>query len=282
MKRILYAVLISCSVLSASAQISVGTPEQLAQFFHTKTIVLLIDNPTSEYNRIMKEAVEKYWKLTPYEFVPYTKDEFNKIRMDTSLSFLKLSTVTYPNDDVKQQYYFLTVSLGGKYKAAVEMPEIASIPVCYVESQEDYFAYKAPMLLKFIINHIEIAKANPKLKTKKAPGYYKKQLPGLKQNTLYIISDELGKDMNENTIKSVYQHPVKIVSRDEAAKIIEKGDKNVAFIHLIGAQEVKKKGRCYKMAMNAGTGMLYSLKWHMINEKTPDAMTLKDFKAISK
>lgn len=283
MKRSFLLLLCAAFAYISTAQVSVGKPEDVKHFLTTKTIVFLHDNMTSEYNGYIKTAVEKYWKITPYEFKTYSKDVFDELRKDTSLSFLKLNTMLYPNDDVKAPYYFLSVVLGGKYKLVPDMPDIASIPLSYVEGEEPSYAYKTAMLVKFLHAHLNLIKDQPKLKQSKIMKIYKKKLPEIKTKTLYLIADELGKDIDtQEKIAQVYKNSFKIVSREEALAAIEKEDNSVVFMHKIGPAGSKKKARCYKIALNAADGSLYNLSWHMISTDKPDGITAKDLKALGK
>ena len=68
--RILIIISFLCSFSAFSfSQNSVGTPEQIKSFFKTKTLVVFDENPFSEANVQLKNAVDKNWKLTEFEFI---------------------------------------------------------------------------------------------------------------------------------------------------------------------------------------------------------------------
>ena len=53
----------------ALSQKEVATQDQIQQFFKTKTLVVVDNNPLSEYNFEIEDAVKKSWKLTDFEII---------------------------------------------------------------------------------------------------------------------------------------------------------------------------------------------------------------------
>jgi len=46
----------------------VPTPDEVNRFYQTKTLAILEDNPISPYNFVIKEFMEKEWKLNAVWF----------------------------------------------------------------------------------------------------------------------------------------------------------------------------------------------------------------------
>jgi len=115
-------------------------------FIAATTYVVLENNPLLQYNSVIKETVEKHWDITPVEFVTFSSKEFEKVRMDSTKSFLIVNTVYYERDKTKAKYKYLCVELGGDYKFVRQMPDIASIPIAYEDVEEDVYAYKLGMM----------------------------------------------------------------------------------------------------------------------------------------
>ncbi len=282
MKNYLIIVVVLFCANNIFAQQAVGTPDQIAQFYKTKTCIVLSDDMFSSYNTIIKPAVEQNWTVTDYEFI--SMKEFNKRKKNKEYSFLiqvKIYSEKKPN---LISYQFLSLLLGGSYSSINDMPELCSFPLSYYGAEEDRHAYKFGAFVLFIQNHLETTKNNKKLTSKNIIKYYNKNTEKISGKTLYVIKDELTSDANSlSKIKSVYKGKVEIVEAEKIAEAISNKDKNIIFLHKVGPPEdadEKAKERCYKMLMGAGDGKLYYTDRHKISPNNPDGFLLKDFKKL--
>lgn len=280
MKQIIFFVVLAMGIQISEAQIPVPSPEQIQQFLKTTTCVVYDANPMVTYNLTIKEAVEKYWKITPYKFIKAS--EYDKLRKNPAYSFLTIDRVFFEKDKTKAQYEFLCVSLGGKYRTQNDMPQIAAIPLSYYGVDEDSYVYKIPTLVKFLQNHINLVKKNPSLKSGNIRKYYNANIPVTHNKTLYLIKDELGKSVNtEQKIKAIYPYPVVLTNRDELeTKILNSDD--ILFLHKVGPEGTKRKARCWIVIMGAKDAQLYYFNYHMIDTKHPDGILSTDLKKLSK
>lgn len=283
MKKILVFSLFIGFAAVAFSQGTVGTSEQLQRFLRTKTIVMLESNPFLEYNLIMKSTIEKHWDLTEYEFDTYTKERFEELRYDTTLSFLVLQKVNFENDKTRAIYQFLTVVLGGDYEFIVQMPDIAQVPLSYEDVEESEYIYELGVLIRFLQEHIKLTLNNPDLKKGNIINYYNKNMHSVKSKTLYVLADELGTKVNSlKKIKKVYPYDVKIVTDEEVQQAIDNRDENVILLHKVGPGPKNKKARCWKVLIGASDAKLYYFDWHMISDKKPDGFLESDFKQLAK
>lgn len=281
-KLIIFSLLLAFSLISFS-QGTVGTPEQLKRFLRTKTIVMLESNYLLEYNLVMQSTIKKHWDLTEYEFETYTKETFDNMRRDTSLSFLVLQNVFFENDKTRAQYQFLTVVLGGEYEFIVQMPDIAQVPISYVDVEESEYIYELGVLIRFLQEHIKLTLANPNLKKGNIINYYNRNMHSVKSKTLYVLADELGPNVNTlKKIKKVYPYNVKIVTDEEVQQAIDNRDENVILLHKVGPGPDNRKARVWKVLIGAADAKLYYFDWHMINKKKPNGFLESDFKNLAK
>lgn len=269
--------------LVSNAQEAVGTPEQLDQFYKTTTYIVLEKNPLLMYNQIIKKTVEKHWKITPFEFVTFSTDEFEEARMDPNKSFLIVHQGFYEKDKTKAKYQYLDVILGGDYEYERQMPVIASVPISYVGVEEESYSYKLGMLCQFLQKHIELTKSNPTLTKKNILKYYYKNITGELQNkTLYITKDVLAKNFKSmKEIKALYPHKIELVEQADVEKAIDEGNKDVVFVHKVGP-EGNKKARCFNTIVGAADAQLYYFNHHMISDKKPEGLSKKDWKKMGK
>ncbi len=269
-------VVITCISFS---QNSVGTPEQLKAFLKSKTLVVYEDDPFSESNVQLKNAVEKNWKLTPYEFI--NVETYEKKRKSSEFSFLTIDKIYYEGDKTAAKYNFLCLALGGNYKSESDMPQLCTVPLSYAEADESTYAYKMGTMLDFIQNHILITSENPDLKNSNIIEYYHNNLSGLKDKTLYLPKEELEPKINsEEKIRKIYPCKFKIVSYEEIENAIDNKVSDIVFLHKVGPGQKSDKARCWKIIMGAGDARLYYFDYHKIDDNHPDALLESDLKKM--
>lgn len=284
MKKVIAITAFVVSMVAAFAQQTVGTKEQLNQFFNTTTYVVLENNPMLQYNNVIKETVEKHWDLTKFEFVTFSTDEFEEARKDPNKSFLIVNLHYFEKDKTKAKYKYLCVELGGDYEFVRQMPDIASVPIAYDDVDEEYYAFKLGMLCRFLQNHIKLTQEHPELNSKNILKYYNKNMAAdVKDKVLYLTKDDLPKSLDsEQKLKAVYPYKFKIVSREDIKQAIDNKDENVVFVHKVGPEGSKRKARCFNTIVGAADAQLYFFSWHMISDKKPEGMLASDFKKLAK
>ena len=276
--------LIGAFVYNAQAQQAVGRPESLQRFKTSTTMVVLSANPLLEYNSQIEEAVKKHWDISKYDIVRFSTDEFEKARRDSSKSFLIKNTVYNDKDKTKSKFDYLCVELGGDYDYIRQMPDIASVPICYNGVEESSYGYKLGLLCRFLQNHLKLTMENPKLNTKNILKYYNSQMADIHDKTLYLVKEELAPDLNtEAQIKAIYPYKFKITTREEVEAAIDRKDPNVVLLHKVGPEGTRKRDvRCYKAIIGAADAHLYYFSWHMISDKAKEGMLAKDFQKLAK
>ncbi|MFH2094398.1 MAG: hypothetical protein ABIJ16_01765 [Bacteroidota bacterium] len=279
-KAVLISITLLC-VLTVFGQKEVATPDELKTFFNTKTMVVVDDNPLSEYNMEIKDVVKKNWKLTEYEFIDETK--FEKLRMDANYSFLTVDKVFFDKDKTQAHYEFLCLSLGGNYRTTTDMPQLCAVPLCYYGVDEESYVYKIGTLINFIQNHVLLTSKNPDLNSDNIITHYNRNISSVKEKTFYIIKDEMADDADTETeIKKVYPYKIQFVTRDDIQEAIAEDNDEVVFLHKVGPEGTKSNARCFKILMGANDAQLYYFDYHMIDdEKKQDGFLLKDFKKLA-
>jgi hypothetical protein len=263
------------------AQEYVPTEDEIKQFFKTKTLVVLQDNPMSSYNFEIKDIIKKEWNLTEYEFIDAT--EFDEKRLDPQYSFLIMTQVNFARDKTRADYRFLHLMLGGNYFRVNQMPDIVSVPVSYSGVGEDSYVYKISALVRWMQNHVQLIHKNPDLIGNNMFQYYRDNVSDIQDKTLYVIREELAPEVNsEKKIKAVYPYPFKIVSKEDVQRAIEERDSDVAFLHKVGPEGSMLNARTYKVVLGAGETTLYYFDYHKIDKKKrPDGFLEVDFKKLA-
>ncbi len=263
------------------SQSYVPSREDINTFFTTKTLVVLEDNPLLEYNINIKDVMKREWTITEYDFI--SSKEFEEMRKDAKYSFLLMTQVSFENDKTDAQYRFLNLSLGGDYFRLNQMPDIASVPVAYFNVEEDNYAYKLGILVRFIQKHALLIREHPEILSANVLKYYNKNIKEIKDKTLYLLEDELAKDVNSVArIKKIYPYKFKIVTKDEIEQAIKDRRDEIVFLHKVGPEGTKMDARCYKIIIGAGDANFYYFDYHKISDKNPDGFLASDFKKLAK
>ena len=280
MKYLILAIVI-LNFQSFFAQDYIPSVAEINQFQQTKTMLILEDNPMSEYNLSIKEVAPDEWNITPYDFLEWKN--FETQRRDRTLSFLLLNKVTVEKDKSNTRYLFMSLLLGGTNRSLSNMPDLCSIPLAYDGANEDTYTYKIGIFLHFIQNHVKLITEDPKIASKNVFQYYNRNIQKLGDKTLYLIAEELANDVNtEAKIKQVYNGAFKLVTKEDIQKAIEDKDPNVVFLHKVGPGRNRADAQCFKILVGAADAQFYYFDYHSINSRSPDGFLASDFRKLSR
>ena len=141
--RIVVLLMIGLIQNFVKAQDYIPSKDDLLRFPSTKTLVVLEDNPLSEYNLMLKETMPKEWKVTPYDFI--TWKEFEQKRLDPAFSFIVQTQVKIDKDKNNVKYNYMSLLLGGNSYSLNSMPDLCSIPLSYYGTNLYIFCDSQPM-----------------------------------------------------------------------------------------------------------------------------------------
>lgn len=281
MKNVMISLLVAGICLPLFGQGYVPSREDVDAFFTTKTLVVLEDNPLMEYNKIIKKVMEQEWTITEFDFI--SNKEFEEKRMDAQYSFIYTAQVTFEADKTDAAYRFLHLSLGGDYFRLNEMPDIASVPLAYYNVEEDRYAYKLAILVRFIQNHAKLVKEHPEIISANVFKHYNDNIKDIRDKTLYLLEEELAPSVNtEAKIKKVYPYKFELVTPEDIEAAIKDRDPDVVFLHKVGPEGTKLDARSYKVIIGAADANFYYFDYHKISNKSPDGFLESDFKSLVK
>lgn len=282
MSKLILSVILTClSCLVGISQEYLPKHSDYLAFKKTKTLIVLDDNPMSDYNFRIREVIVKNWTITEYDFI--SNAEFEKKRFNPEYSFIINTVVTFNKDKTKARYNFLSLLIGCKEKNIANMPDLCSVPLSYKHVHEDSYSYKLACFIRFMQKHVKLVSENPELISENILKYYNKNTELLNDKTLYILQNELDKDVNTlSKIKKVYSGSVKLVDREDIETAIENKKENIVFLHKVGPEQWKTKARCFKILVGAKDSEFYYFDYHMINKNQGDGFLEKDFKRIEK
>lgn len=275
--------ILSCAVLCSIAlfaQRPTAKKSQLPAFFNSTLYVVANPDSFNDYNERIKEAVQKNWRVTQFDFI--SAAEFEQQRLDPQKSFLIYSETTFPKDKNQIAYDFLSIVLGGNYATVEQMPELCSFPICVSESDGDEAYYKLPIIIGFLNQHVKTLQTNTAILKDKKYTYHSKQSGNLAKKTLYLIPEEqLPEFGTVQKLKAVYRGKTVFLAQEELANLIRKRAINVTFLHKVAPlnSEIEQGARCYIIFMGTDNA-LYHFSYHIIGKKEKNGVTARIWKSI--
>lgn len=263
------------------AQFEVPAAADVSDFFGTKTMIILEDNPMSEYNVLIKEAVPETWTITPYGFC--TRKDFEEIKNKSGVSLLSIEEFYFENDKTGVKYNFLCLSLGKKQNKNETYDDIFHFPLSYFGAEEEEYMHKIPVVLRIMQEFLLYAKAHPEMKKSDVKNAFFSEPAGLKDKTLYVATEDLAPSLrDQKRFAAIYPYPFQIVSYEALEEKMMSPGQNTAVLLKTGMGKSGKKARCYKTIMDAGSGHVYYFDYHLIGDSRPDALLEEDVKKLSK
>lgn len=266
-----------------NAQLRIAEDKDVQEFYKTKTMVVLNGDLLTDYDSVMEDAIKRFWKITPYQFIK--PEEFKDYMNKKGHSFLVLTNITLKIRKNTLDFKLLNVLLAGKVKNINNMPDLGSVPILFKEIGDvGHTFYKLYSVVQFIQKNIEYLSKNPGQSTGKMVHYYNSQSKKLKDKELWLLDYELDEEINTvSKIQKVYPHKVKIVEEDELAEAIINQNKDIAFLFKVASikEEDGGAGRCIKLIMTVDGDLLY-IDQEPVNESKPDALLLRDLKKMAK
>lgn len=221
--------------IDADAQLSAVTfkSNDFLQFKASKTYAVLTGN--KEYDDAMAAALNESWKITPFDFVD-AKQFKEKIR-DKNASFIIPIVISteYPN----QNYHFVALINGGKKKlGAYGYEDMLAYAIVNHFGNEPEVTDCAPRLrnmIESLVNSMKLVeqndiKGNSKKIADQLMDYYRSQAYKIKDRTLLICKESMGRKLDENDITNIYPYKFEFCSRQKIEDAIKNKDKNYYYL----------------------------------------------------
>ena len=278
---ILLALSVLLTVSSVAQQRPYPTMEDAEKFMKSVTCVVMEEDPFSFYNAEIKDAVNKYWKVTPVKYI--TVEEFNVMRTDPAYSFIVLTITSFSNDKSGSTYDFLNLLLGADVDNPDELPELCAIPLCFSGAPEEEYSYKLGLIIRFMEYHAELVMRNPSLSALRYLKYYNKNVPEIKDKTILVREADLAPEINtEERIAAYYPYKVRIADEDEIIRAIEEKQEDVLIVHKVGPDGVKRSGTCMKTLIGTDDAIMYYYDSHMADSRNASGLLVSDLKRLAR
>jgi hypothetical protein len=257
------------------------TKEEIKQFNASKTCVVLEDDPFSTYNIYIKESVEAFWKITPYEFI--SVKDFNVRRLNPAYSFIVLTQTNFDKDKSHGLYNFINLLQGKDVNLLSEMPEVCALPLSFAGVNDIEYSYKLRPILAFMQKHAREISEDPSLTLRKYLKYYNKNIPEIKDKTILAEQDDLAPSISTiERLHKYYSSKFEIVSTEEMQKAIENNSPNTVILHKVGPRGDRHTGYCFVMLLGLDDSELYYYNLHFVDNANPNGLLPEDLKKLEK
>lgn len=281
MRKTFLSIFLLAFTLLVSAQSPFPSKDEIKQFVASKTCVVLEDDPLSAYNSYIKDAVKKFWTITPYEFIEVA--EFNVRRLKPEYSFIVLTQTNYEKDKANGLFNFINLLQGKNVAKLGEMPEVCAIPLSFAGEDDLEYAYKLGAILSFMQKHAQMIAADPSLTGRKYLKYYNKFIPDVASKTILVKEEDLAPEISTiEKIKALYPNKIEIVSEEEIVKAIEEKRPNTVVLHKVGPVGEKQAGYCFKMLIGTDDANMYYYNQHVIDKTNANGLLAADLKRLAK
>lgn len=258
------------------------TKAHVDAFVSRPLYVVLDNNPMSDWNMKITDAVKDFWKLSSYQFINDT--QYEQMKFDEDKAFLVRLRVSFKEDPIRSQYNFMCFTIGVKAKRESDIPTVCFIPLGYQKVDQLSWTYKLPSFLRFAQKHIEMIHARPELINSTNPfEYYNKNMPSLESKEVWMVKEDVEKEMRSPAaIAKYFKGKLRFVSKDEIEEAINAQRANVVYLHKVGPEKSEEKARIYKVLIGAGDDRIYYFDYHMMGKSRPDGLLKSDIKRIGR
>jgi hypothetical protein len=264
-----------CISIGVNANNPLATKQQIGMFKNSKTCVVL-ESGVSFFNAPVKEAVQKYWKATGYEFID--QKEFEIRRKDPKYSFIVLMQGEYDKDPEGVSYSYISLLLGDRSDNITKMPEFCSIPLSYSGDLDADYEYIVPAVIKFMQIHVKNLEKDRFAISINGLKFYNKS--GYKDKVLLLNKDKMAPDADTpEKISAVCSYKVKLLSVSQIRSELTNNTANTLFHFHVGPPKEGGAGKCFEMLFDADGNLDYYNSRKVTNEN-PDGFNLSDFNNI--
>jgi len=282
MKKALLSVLVLCFTVTLFSQAPFPSREEIDQFSKSKTCVVLEDDPLSDFNFFIKDAMKEYWTITPYEFI--TVSDFNVRRISNSLSFIVLTDTNFDKDKSNSVFNFINLLQGKNVNKLGEMPEICAVPLSFAGEEDSEYGYKLGAILSFMQKHARLIMEDPSKTGRKYLRFYNENIPAAMGKTILFKKEDLAPEISTiERIRAVYKNKAEIVTEEDIVNAIQNKTPNTLILHKVGpVGENIREGYCFKMLIGTDDANMYYYNQHLIDKKNPNGFLAADLKRLAR
>lgn len=278
MRRVLLAVFMFFVFTGVEAQNIIKETKNTFATFGAKITKVVIPS-TSLADLMLRDAVNKGWRISPFEFC--TMEEYNKIKEDTNYFFLLRVDGRFRNE-LEPKVEYLTLVKGGPEikKGIYSSHNIITLPLQEIDDNSGTNLYLLPMYIDLIQNHIYKVQKDISLAFKGNANYSNK-VSDIKGMELLFSMDQLNYKLPNSDFVELFNGNVKLVTEQEIEDAIINSSPNTVVSLLIEPKGGSRGSYCYKLLIGTESHELYFFRRHKVSKRVPLGFTKEDIRKIS-
>lgn len=246
--------------------------------FGTKITKVVIPSTTLA-DMVLRDAVNKGWRISPFEFCD--SQEYEALKNDTSYFFLMRVDGRFKNE-LEPKIEYLTLIQGGPEvkRGTYSNKNIVTLPVQETGDVSGANLHLIPIYIDIIQNHIYKIQNDVSLAFK-GNLFYADKVTDVIGRDLLIASDFLSYTPGNSEISDLFKGKAKLVSEEDVEDAIIGNKKNTVVTVLIKPRGNSRGSYCYKMLVSTDSHELLFFRRHKISLLLPAGFTKEDIRKIS-
>ena len=239
-------------------------------------VVLAGDNSMADL--LLKDAIEKGWNISPFEFCDY--EEFERIKCDTNYYFLMRINVEAKVEGGTGMEFVTFVKGDEKASEGIDkMPELISLPMFDVNDKSGRVFSYMPAYVNIIQNYIQKivdGRIYPALRLT----IITNPIESATDKTILFAKDDIAYEYTEKDIDR-FGGMAKVVSLDDIDDALTDGEQGTLVSLVVAPAEPVNGSSCYKMLISSDTYELYYYRRHRISKSNGVGFIKEDLRRLS-
>jgi len=234
---------------------------------------------TSLPDLMLRDAVSKGWRISPFEFC--TMDDYNMIKEDTNYFFLLRVDGRFRRE-LEPKIEYLTLIKGGPEvnDGLYSSRNILTLPLQEIDDNSGTNLYLLPMYIDIIQNHIYKVQSDISLAFK-GNTIYSNKVGEIKNKNFLFSIDLLNYKIPKNDFSELFKGDIKLVSQAEIEDAIIENRSNTVVPVIIQPKGCFSGSYCYKLLIGTDSHELFFFRRHKISKRVPLGFTKEDIRKIS-
>lgn len=239
-------------------------------------VVLAEDNTMLDL--LIKNAVEKGWYISPYEFCSLEK--FEQEKCDSNFYFLtRVSAIHKKETEYNMSFLSLRKGSPKAVDDINEMPEILSLPLCPTEDKEGKVFSFLPAYIRIFQAHIQSIIDN------NANAYlgmtmYNDVLERVEIDKMLFAEGDFVFPLTQIKLNSDFCGKASLVSFESIEDALSEKTEGTAVSLVLAPNHIERGSICYTMLICTDTYQLVYYKKHKMNKRKGAGFLKSDYKKI--
>jgi len=247
----------------------------------SKTIKVVLLNDNTLTDALLKDAIEKGWYISPYEFI--TTEDFDKVKTDTSSFFiLRAGKNAGWKEDSGMDYLSFKKGHPDAEKDLSKLTDIITLPLSADDDIEGKALPFIPAYISIIQKHIE------KVMEKSINAYrgmtmYNDIFSDGEFGAAYFSDGDFAFDVNQDKLSKDSKGRAKFVTAEEMEELLDNPAPNTLYsLVLSPADPNLGSSNAYQMLICPDTGELIYYHKHRITKNKPAGFSKIEYLSILK